>query len=342
METEFSKLKAFLRTDTARLMLTYLGIIMAMSLSFSIVQYATSASQLERQRPPQSGFEGFAQPAPLGFRTFIDQRIEEGKHDIFGKLVVINFLVLVGGGFASYYLARRSLKPIEEVMEAQSQFVSDASHELRTPLTALRTSNEVALRRSKLTLKDAKDTILGNLDEVARLQQLTDGLLRLSSQDTQLNIETVRLQSVLDTALAGVAQKASDKRIAVDNQVQALEIAADEGILIQIITILLDNAVKYSDDGTTITLNAEKDDQDGVYIHVTDQGIGITPESMNHIFTRFYRADESRSQTSGYGLGLPIAQKLTQAHGGTLSVESTIGEGSSFTLYLPGHSIDTK
>lgn len=340
MEAEFQRLKSFLKTDTARLMLTYLGIIMAMSLSFSIVQYATSASQLERQRPPQTGFEGFSQPAPLGFRTFIDQRIEEGKREIFGKLIVINFLVLIGGGFASYYLARRSLRPIEEAMEAQSQFVSDASHELRTPLTALRTTNEVALRRGELTLKQAKETIQENLDEVERLQQLTDGLLRLSTQDSSLRLTEVHLEQVIDTALASVATKASDKQISVDNQIAELQLIADEGALTQIMTILLDNAIKYSPDGTTITLTAARGEHDETYIHVTDQGIGIKPEALRHIFTRFYRADESRSETSGYGLGLPIAHKLTEAHSGSLAVESVEGEGSTFTLNLPSLKID--
>lgn len=342
MDTEFSRLRSFLRTDTARLMLTYLGIIMVMSLGFSIVQYATSASQLERQRPPQAGFDGFNQPAPLGFRSFIDQRIEEGKHEIVGKLVVLNFLVLIGGGAASYYLARRSLEPIEAAMEAQTQFVSDASHELRTPLTALRTSNEVALRRKKLTLKEAKLTIQENLDEVDRLQQLTDGLLRLSTQDASLQLAEVHLERAVDTALAAVAAKAAAKQISVDNQITSLALTADEGALVQIITILLDNAVKYSPDNTTIALTAAQDSHGDTYIHVTDQGIGIEPTAQQHIFTRFYRADESRSQTQGYGLGLPIARKLAHAHHGTLTVESSLGQGSTFTLRLPAQSLDAE
>lgn len=338
MSRELTQFHSWLRTDTARLMLTYLSIIMIMSLSFSAVLYVASTGQLERQRPPRSAVgmtEDFPVQTPNGFRSFINKRIEEGKREIFAKLAIINLLVLAGGSIFSYYLARRTLEPIEAAMEAQSQFVSDASHELRTPLTALRTTNEVALRRHKLTLADARATIQDNLDEIARLQQLTDGLLRLSTNQLSVTLGTVKLQEVIDTALTTVAPKAAQKRIAVDNRMPALTLSADTGALTQIMTILLDNAIKYSADDTTITLSAAQDSKGGTYIHVTDQGIGISAHDIAHIFTRFYRADESRSRTQGYGLGLPIAHKLVQAHSGTLSVESSLGHGSTFTVYLP-------
>lgn len=318
-------------------MLTYLSIIMIMSLSFCIVLYATSVSQLERQRPPRFDIQSsdFPMQTPSSFRSFIDSRIEEGKRDILGKLAIINVIVLGGGAVLSYYLARRTLEPIEEAMEAQTQFVSDASHELRTPLTALRTSNEVALRRKKLTLPDARLTIQENLDEVDRLQQLTDGLLRLLSRDAKVQITDVKLQDVIGTALATVAPKAATKRIAVDDQTPAISFSADQGAVTQILTILIDNAVKYSPEDSTITLTASTDDKQAVVISVSDTGIGISEHDAQHIFSRFYRADSSRSQTEGYGLGLPIAHKLVKAHHGTLSVESVPGEGSTFTVRLP-------
>lgn len=338
--SHLAQIKAFAHTDTARLMATYLSIIMIMSVSFSTVLYATSAAQLERQRPPQAGFDGFGQQAPTGFRAFIDQRIEEGKHDIFVKLMTINLLVLVGGGVLSYYLARRTLEPIEDAMEAQTQFVSDASHELRTPLTALRTTNEVALRRKKLTLSDAKHTLQENISEVERLQQLTDGLLRLVSRDTTLQLALVKLHDVIGTALATVASKAVEKRISVEDTTQPLTLIADQGALTQALTILLDNAIKYSPEDTTITITASSDAQYALVLDVSDQGVGIDEHDIAHIFTRFYRADKSRSQTQGYGLGLPIAHKLVKAHRGTLSAESTAGQGSTFTLRLPAQPLD--
>lgn len=332
-----AQLGSFFRTDTARLMFTYLSIIMIMSLSFSIVLHSTSVSQLERQRPPRFNIQSsdFPMQAPTGFSSFIETRIEEGKRDILAKLAIINLIVLCGGAILSYFLARRTLEPIEEAVEAQTQFVSDASHELRTPLTALRTTNEVALRRKKLTLPDAKRTIQENLDEVDRLQQLTDGLLRLLSRDSRVQVAEFKLQDAIGTALATVAPKAATKRIAVDDQTPAISLRADQGAVTQILTILIDNAVKYSPVDSTITLTAESDDKQEITINVADTGIGISEQDVQHIFSRFYRADSSRSQTEGYGLGLPIAHKLIKAHHGTLSVESAPGEGSTFTVRLP-------
>lgn len=334
-----SRIQTFVRTDTARLMSTYLCIIMVMSICFSLVLYTTSVNQLERQRPPRIGmqYSGFDGATPTGFREFISDRIEEGKREITQNLIVLNLIMLGGGALVSYYLARRSLEPIEASMEAQTQFVSDASHELRTPLTALRASNEVALRRSKLTLKEAKETIEDNLHEIDRLQQLTDGLLRLLAYDDSPQFQPVALQEVVGTALAAVAQKAANKSIAVDDTTPAITVNGDQGALVQLLTILIDNAVKYSPDDSTISVAAEQDSKGGVTIRVADQGIGISEADAPYIFSRFYRADSSRSQTEGYGLGLPIAHKLVRAHHGTLSMESTPGAGSIFSVYLPKH-----
>lgn len=338
MKRLIDRMQDFVRTDTARLMSTYLCIIMIMSASFSLVLYTTSVNQLERQRPPRIGmrYSDFDGTTPTGFREFISERIEEGKQEIARNLVILNLLMLTGGAIISYYLARRSLEPIEAAMEAQTQFVSDASHELRTPLTALRAGNEVALRRSKLTLKEARETIEDNLHEVDRLQQLTDGLLRLLAQnDTPSQTQPVSLQEAVGLALASVAKKATDKRISVEDTTPAITVLGDLTALVQLLTILIDNAVKYSPEDSTISVTAAPDSKGNVTIEVRDQGIGITEADAPHIFSRFYRADCSRSQTEGYGLGLPIAHKLVQAHHGTLSMESTPGQGSVFFVSLP-------
>ncbi|MGH7238392.1 MAG: sensor histidine kinase, partial [Candidatus Saccharimonadales bacterium] len=142
----------FLHSTTARLSLTYLAIIMVMSVAFSFVFYQTTSYQLGQQILPRSFYRRIE---PDGFtphvNSFLRQRIDEGRHSLIVRLIILNAVVLALGSLASYLLARRTLEPIEESMEAQSQFASDASHELKTPLTAIRASNEVALRKPGLT-----------------------------------------------------------------------------------------------------------------------------------------------------------------------------------------------
>ncbi|HCH34345.1 MAG: Two-component sensor histidine kinase [Candidatus Saccharibacteria bacterium GW2011_GWC2_48_9] len=336
MKQYAGQLREFVTTDTARLMATYLCIIMIMSICFSLVLYQTSTGQLERQRlpPGEAPFGQLSTNPPADIRTFIANRIEEGKRELASNLIIINLLVLLSGSAFSYFLARRTLEPMEAAMEAQTQFVSDASHELRTPLTALKTTNEVALRRKQLSLKEAKETLSENIAEVDRLQQLTDGLLRLLARDTVVTHHSVDLHDVLNIALTIVMPKALDKRIGVQDETPPFMLQADANSLVQILTILLDNAIKYSPPNTTITVRAEQDTKH-TYIHIVDQGIGIPETDINHVFSRFYRGDSSRSATPGYGLGLPIAHKIVKLHSGTLSVESTLGKGSVFTVAFP-------
>lgn len=335
----------FVRSTTGRLSMTYLGIIMLMSIGFSLVFYNTSAGQLGRQLPPPSVFNSptsaFPGTSPIADRTeveaFLRERIAEGRDELRIKLLGLNILALIGGGALSYMLARRTLKPIEEAMEAQSQFIGDASHELKTPLTAIKTSNEVALRKPKLSLPDAKKIIKQNTEDVSKLQALTDGLLRLvNNEDSDHSLKSVPLQEVAAEAMNQVVLLAQNKDISVNDKVPNIKVFANRQSLAQSITILLDNAIKYSEPKTVITLSGSSNTK-FAYLKVSDQGIGIRAADLPHIFKRFYRADRSRSkqQHDGYGLGLSIADKLVKQQHGEILVDSTLGQGSAFTIKLP-------
>ncbi len=190
---------------TARLALSYLSIIMALSLAFSVVFYRTSAHELGRQLPPSSfyGQRGLDNLGPDGFNQFFRDRIAEGRSTLLHRLILLNLLALIVGAGISYYLARRTLKPIEEAMDAQARFSSDASHELRTPLTAIRTRNEVTLRKPHLTAGQAKEVINSNLQEVIKLEKLSDGLLRLSRENGNGLVKApVSLQEIAGEAMA--------------------------------------------------------------------------------------------------------------------------------------------
>lgn len=334
----------FLRSATARLTFTHLAIIMIMSASFSIALYTVSASHLDRRLPPdtqmqQTSFRDLFDPdskISKRIESFLQRRVDQEKAELAWQLVFMNVLVFMLGSVASYILARKALEPIEKVMISKDQFISDASHELRTPLTVLQTSNEVALRKPKLTLKEAKNLLTENLAEVTRLHRLTDGLLRLMKETPHIEKKEASLQQIVSEAFTYIVAKAQEKDITVDDQTTALKLRTDPALLSQVVTILLDNAIKYSAPGTTITLESSQS-RKYTSLRVVDTGIGIKQKDIEHIFDRFYRADQSRSKNTaeGYGLGLAIAHKLITSLGGLIKVESAPGKGSVFTILLP-------
>lgn len=335
------RFKVFLKTTTARLALSYLAIIMLMSLGFSLVFYNTSYRALGRQLPPPNAFVPQTRNVVIGDAQSIDEflreRIEEGRSELARRLIGLNVLILLGGAAVSYYLARRTLKPIEDNMEAQDQFVSDASHELRTPLTALQTTNEVALRKNKVSANEAKNIFQHNIEEVTKLRLLTDSLLNLAKTDnTALKLVPLDISNVVSDALNKVLDAALEKGITVDDKVPKLNIMGDKDCIRRALVIVLDNAIKYSPNESTIHISSQKDTR-YVWISVSDEGIGIKAVHLPHIFERFYRADSSRSKhrVEGFGIGLALAKKIVEQHNGEIIAESTPGKGSTFTIKLP-------
>jgi signal transduction histidine kinase len=237
----------------------------------------------------------------------------------------------------SYILARRNLEPIEEAIEAQSRFASDASHELRTPLAAIQTENEVALRNPKLTLARAKDILTSNLEEVTRLQALSAGLLRLAREDGRdITLSPVALSEAVAQAISHYHKPAKQKHITVTNKVSGTVVHADQHSLTQALEILLDNAIKYSPVKTTVAITGGKRGKEG-FVTVADEGPGISSKDLPLIFDRFYRADISRSsqRVSGHGLGLALAQKIVEQSGGAINAKSKLGKGAKFTISFP-------
>ncbi|TXG77669.1 HAMP domain-containing histidine kinase [Patescibacteria group bacterium] len=341
--TEPRHLTRIVQSATLRLAGTYLAIIMLLSLAFSVVFYNTSARQLDRQASSQLN-EVYRQidPNNVGrvsqeLERYLNARAAEGRAELLAKLILLNLVALVGGSALSYVLARRSLQPIEEAMDAQTRFVSDASHELRTPLTALQLTNEVALRKPRLTSKESRELIEHNLAEATKLKTLSDGLLGLLKQDGHLLEHTsVSLQAVVGEAMNRIAPTAIEKRISVHDSVPNIMVKSEEAALVQIVTILLDNAVKYSALKSDIYLES-KARAKTAYLSVRDNGVGIKASELPHIFDRFYRADTSRSRqhTEGYGLGLSIARKLADQLGAEITAKSEPDKGSTFTIRLP-------
>jgi two-component system, OmpR family, sensor histidine kinase CiaH len=317
----------------------YLALIMLVSICTSVALYHVSSIDLQRNNRRQVGFyNNFLGPDDIsGLSSLRQKQLHEDQSHLKANLIIFNLFVLVAGGGASYLLARRTLEPIENALEAQSRFTADASHELRTPLTAIQTENEVALRNPDLSKKEALQLLKSNLEEVAKLKTLSDGLLHLASTDGKLpEGKLVSLAGIAAEAQKKWDKAASSKEIKITSHIKDATVQGDSASLADLVSILLDNAIKYTPAGGEVKLNSGIKDR-YPFVQVADNGQGIKAVDLPHIFDRFFRADASRSKetSNGYGLGLAIAKKIADSHEATLEVRSTPGKGSTFTLQLP-------
>ncbi|HEY6542049.1 MAG TPA: HAMP domain-containing sensor histidine kinase, partial [Ktedonobacteraceae bacterium] len=232
------------------------------------------------------------------------------------------------------------IERLEKSFARQRRFVADASHELRTPVAAIRGMTDVTLASSAAVTPDEYRTVLHDVNvEAERLGRLISDLLLLARVDENkmaLEREVVRLDGLVADVAATMELLATEKNITLSVEAgEPAPVLGDEARLIQVIMNLVDNAVKYTGDGGGVTLRVHV--KDGrVYLSVSDAGIGIGPEHLEHIFERFYRVDPSRSLAAGgTGLGLSIVEWVVRAHGGTVSVVSKPGQGTTFTVQLP-------
>jgi heavy metal sensor kinase len=226
------------------------------------------------------------------------------------------------------------LARLDHAFQRERQLTADAAHELRTPLTAMQTilGNTLAQQR---TPGEYKQALIDLAEEASRLRKLTEELLFLARSDGHraASYEPVNLSTLLEDIADSLRPAAKDKGLELVCHIpEGLTLAGDSDSLIRMFVNLLGNAIKYTTQGQ-ITVSPAQTINEFIEIAIADTGIGIAPEHLPHIFDRFYRADKSRA-TSGAGLGLAIALSIAQAHGGTIQVESEIGEGTVFTVQL--------
>ena len=255
------------------------------------------------------------------------------------KLIVImmSFFWLLSVA-ASMYLAKWSRRPIQESLEKQKAFVENASHELRTPLAVIQNRLEVLFRKPESTILDNSENIASSLDEVRNMRLLTTNLLNLARRDDGIKPEIETLEpAFFDTVFTNYAMIAeeNEKGFTAQNQV-GRPIQTDKTLLKQLMTILFDNAIKYTEDDGHVTFTVRTNDRH-LYISVADNGPGISDSDKKKIFDRFYRVDKARTrQKGGFGLGLSLAQQIVLALKGTIVVKDNQPKGTIFEVKITG------
>lgn len=331
------------RSATFKLTAAYLAIIAVISLGFSAGLYSVAVGDVE------SGLQRQTRRITNNFPVFMNSPylradstdLRESREHLLGRLVLLNVVVLVGAGFASYALARRTLAPIQAAHERQKRFTADVSHELRTPLTALKMEAEVALMDPKTSKAELREVIASNIEEAEKLNLLVANLLRLSQLDdgdkTGLFAPTI-LSDAVQAAIDQVQTVAKSRHITITSQLEeTVLIKGDHAMLTQLFVILLDNAIKYSADKSEVQVMVARSQQLAT-VSVVDHGVGITKADLEHVFERFYRADQARTtggDSSGFGLGLSIAKLIADSHGASISITSKPGRGTTASVALP-------
>jgi two-component system sensor histidine kinase CiaH len=320
----------------------YLLVLAVISFVFSVNIYQLSVDEIENDlKLHSSRLDRFNMPnyAKSAFLQEANNQYIEAKGRILLRLTVVNLFVIAVGGLLSYYLARWTLRPIENTHRSLERFTADASHELRTPIAAMQTETEVTLMNPQLTLEEAKDQLESNLEELHKLTGLTDMLLQVAryNEYEAMNFELIDLRDLIDGALNKIDAMAKNKNIKIiyKKSSDAIMVNVDPASIEQAIIIILENAIKYSTKGKQVTVNTRVSGQEAV-VEIKDNGKGISKENMKHIFDRFYRADVSRSKEGqkGYGLGLSIAKSILSKNEGSICVDSVEGVGSSFKVIL--------
>jgi signal transduction histidine kinase len=228
---------------------------------------------------------------------------------------------------------------LEQVELMRRQLLADVSHELRTPLTAIKGSMEGLIDGVLPADHSTYQNVYREADRLQRLVEDLQELSRVESGGIELTLKPVNLRALIKNALQRMRPSFDEKKVKLESKIQEKlpRVNADEDRLLQVIINLLSNALQFTPKKGSVMVTTAKI-KNNLVVSIADNGIGIKPQDVEHIFERFYRADKSRSRQEGggSGIGLTIAQSLVRAHGGRIWVESEgEGKGSVFSFSLP-------
>ena len=254
------------------------------------------------------------------------------------NLIVCIVVSMVLSVVASYVLSRKTLKPIIQSWNKQTEFVQNASHELRTPLTIIQAKQELLLDEPQAKIIDKVEEINTTLNETRRMARLVKDLMQLAKADSN-KIELEKEETNIDDLIKEVTKpfiemaEVQSKKFNLDLK-YGKNINIDKNKIHQVLVIILDNSLKYTENGNEILVETFEKDSKCV-IQIKDSGIGISDEGIAHIFDRFYREDKARSrETGGSGLGLSIASHIVELHGGSIKAMHNKPKGTIIEIKL--------
>ncbi len=286
---------------------------------------------------PRYDLRYLAQHTPEGWRVaFADRTAEwQAVWELAERLVLVGLCVLIAFWGISALLAQMSLRPVEQAWRQQRQFVADASHELKTPLTVIMANADLDLHHPEAVPAQRRQWMEGIRDEADRMYHLVEDMLFLAKADAlrKPDFAPVDLSTTVESETLSFDPVAYERGVELETDIApGLTVQGDAKQLAQLAAILLDNACKYAGPGGQAGLQLRRRKNMAV-LRVANTGETLTKEEQAHLFERFYRTDAARTR-GGYGLGLAIAQSITAAHQGHISVESADGK-TTFTVTLP-------
>jgi len=261
----------------------------------------------------------------------LDHAIDGIQIQIF--LIDIGIFIIAASG--SYWLAGITLKPVKRALDAQEAFSADASHELRTPLAVMKTDIEVLLR-SKVVLPHEAITVLrSNLEEITSLTNMTNELLKLS-RSRQTSRHHIELDTILQEEVALLESLARQKEIKLSYESEhTSSFKGDPRAIARVMKNVIANAITYTPKGGSVEVSLKEVSHQAV-ITIVDNGIGISTQDLEHVFKRFYKADNARTEsTIGSGLGLAIAKQTIDHYGGNIAIKSLLQKGTTVIITLP-------
>ena len=253
-------------------------------------------------------------------------------------LFIIWIFCMVAFWFISRSLFKEALAPVQDAWNKQRRFIADASHELKTPLTVMLANFSVLLAHPNDTINEQRKWIVNSRDEALNMQKLVESLLILARSDAAIDLpemKPVHLSDLLLNSALSFEAVAFEKHIKMNTQIAPnIYVKGDEQSLKQLISILLDNAVKYAGKNGEINVKLFKYDVKYIIMQVQNSGEPIPSNELPHVFERFYRGEQMRSTVNGHGLGLAIAYKIVQIHNGKITAQSNKSQGTKMQVVL--------